>query len=170
MGHHYVPQQYLRAWEIPGNPRMILTYGKKDLSCKPLPIKKVAQAPRFYDADVEAELASRLEGPANIVLEELRNLRPITDEQRIHFAIYTATMIKRVPRRRRLTRQQILPKAIENTMNEFLAELKAWAATTTNQELAEHRLADIERIRKQFHEEPPKKSRTRSTARGPRRK
>lgn len=156
MGHHYVPQEYLRAWEIPSEPGMILTYDKKDLSCKPLPIKRVAQAPRFYEAEVEAELAARLEGPANIVLEELRSLRRITEEQRIHFAIYTASMIKRVPRRRRLTRQQILPKAIESTVNKFLAELQAWAATTTKTELANQRLADIERLRKQFHEEPPK--------------
>jgi hypothetical protein len=83
MGQHYVPQEYLRAWEIAGEPGMILTYDKKDLSCKPLPIKRVAQAPGFYDAEVEAELAARLEGPANVILEELRNLRRITEEQRI---------------------------------------------------------------------------------------
>jgi hypothetical protein len=41
MGHHYVPQEYLRAWEIPSDSGMILTYDKKDLSCKPLPIKTV---------------------------------------------------------------------------------------------------------------------------------
>src|SRR2546429_2288338 len=120
MGHHYVPQEYLRAFEVPSAPGTILAYDKKALSCKQLPIKIVAQAPKFYEAEVEAELASRLEGPANIILEELRNLRPISPVQREHFAIYTTTMIKRVPRRRRITRNEIAPKAIQKTINEFL--------------------------------------------------
>jgi Protein of unknown function (DUF4238) len=155
MGHHFVPQQYLRAWESP-EPGMILTYDKKNLSCKLLPIKAVAQAAGFYKAEVEAELAARLEGPANIILDDLRNLRPITEEQRIHFAIYTATMIKRVPRRRRVVRQQVLPNAIESTMNNFLTELQVWASTTTNRELAERRLKEVEQLRTRFLQEPPK--------------
>ena len=156
MGYHFVPQQYLRAWESPGQPGMILTYDKKNLSCKPLPIKGVAQAPAFYDAEVESKLAAQLEGPANIILEDLRNLRRITEEQRIHFAIYTATMIKRVPRRRRVARQQILPNAIETTMNKLLGELQEWAATTTNRELAERRLKEVEHLRMKFLRDPPK--------------
>jgi hypothetical protein len=156
MGHHYVPQEYLRAWEVPGSPGMILTNDKKELTSKPLPIKRVAQAPGYCEAEVEAELNARLEGPANIILEELRNLRPITEEQRIHFAIYTATMMKRVPRRRRINRDDILPKALTSTIDRMLAEIQAWAATTTNMELVAQRLAEIERIRKQFEEEPPK--------------
>jgi hypothetical protein len=154
MGHHYVPQEYLRAWEIPGQPGMILTYDKKDLSSKPLAIKNVAQSPQFYGAEVERELASKLEGPANIILAELRKLRPITEEQRIHFAIYTAAMIKRVPRRRRLARL-LIPNAIESTLHKLVADVQAWATTTTDQELAARRLAELEGIREGFHKDPP---------------
>jgi len=156
MGHHYVPQEYLRPFEVASAPGTVLTYDKKELSCKQLPIKIVAQAPNFYEADVEAELASRLEGPANIILAELRNLRPISTEQREHFAIYTTTMMKRVPRRRRIARDETAPKAIEKTINELLESIRHWAQTATDQELVKRRFAEVERIRQQFQEELPK--------------
>lgn len=155
MGHHYVPQKYLRAFGTPDDPDLIWAYDKKALSGKILPIKIVAQAPAFYEEDVEAELASRLEGPANIVLDQLINLRPISQEQRTHLAVYIATMMKRVPRRRRLSLQEIVPKALEKTMDELVSELQTWAATTSDQDRVAKRLAEIERLRAAFRDEPP---------------
>ena len=155
MGHHDVPQEYLRAFEVPSAPGTVLTSDKKDLSSKQLPIKVVAQAPNFCEAEVEAELASRLEGPANIILAELRNLRQISPEQREHFAIYTTTMMKRVPRRRRITRDEIAPKVIEKTINEFLEDIRQWAQTATDQALVKRRFEEVERIRQQFEEQLP---------------
>ena len=155
MGSHYVPQQYLRAFEVPDDPGMIWTYAKREGTCKKLPIKNIAQAPGFYPPDVEAELNEKLEGPANIILTELTNLRPISPEQQVHFAIYIAAMIKRVPRRRRISREEILPKALKDTMDAMMAEVEEFAATTSNKEIGERRIAEVERIRKQFSEEPP---------------
>lgn len=155
MGHHYVPQEYLRAFEIPSEPGVIWTYNKQDLSCKRLPIRNVAQARNFYDDDVEKELAERLEGPAHGIFLELRNLRPITPEQRTHFAIYVATMIRRVPRRRRITRQEIAPKAVKVTIDEMFEEISAWAKSATDQRLVQRRFEELERIRQQFEHELP---------------
>ncbi len=149
MGHHYVPQEYLRAFAISADLGMVWTYDKKDHSCKRLPIKKVAQAPNFYDADVEAELAQKLEGPANIILSQLRAGQLITQEQRMHFAIYTATMMKRVPRRRRIAREETLPKALEDTFKNAIDALKPGPSFA-------ERLAELERIREEFRGEPPK--------------
>src|ERR1700674_4074124 len=122
MGSHYVPQHYLRAFEAPDDPGTIWTYDKKQGTCKCLPIKNIAQAPGFYPPDVEAELNSKLEGPANSILAQLTNLRPISQEQQVHFAFYIAGMIKRVPRRRRISREETLPKALKNTMDAIMAE------------------------------------------------
>jgi hypothetical protein len=155
MGSHYVPQQYLRAFEVPDDPGMIWTYDKKLGTGKKLPIKNVAQARGFYPPDVEAELNDKLEGPANIILAELTNLRPITEEQRVHFGFYIAGMIKRVPRRRRISRDEILPKALKKTMDEMLAEVKQFAATTSDKEVGAQKVAEVERIRDQFNEKPP---------------
>jgi hypothetical protein len=155
MGSHYVPQQYLRAFEVPDDPGTIWTYDKKHGTCKRLPIKNIAQAPGFYPPDVEAELNSKLEGPANSILAQLTNLRPISQEQQVHFAFYIAGMIKRVPRRRRISREETLPKALKNTMDAIMAEVQEFAATTSNREMADRRVAEVQRLREKFSDEPP---------------
>jgi hypothetical protein len=153
MGHHYVPQEYLRGFASSGDPGLIWTYDKKTHFCRCLPIRNVAQEPKFYDPDVEAELAQRLEGPANIILAQLRAGDSITPQQRTHFAIYIATMMKRVPRRRRIARENILPKALDETVEKFIADLKTSIAS--DEQLAA-RLAEAERVRDEFRVDPPK--------------
>ena len=74
MGHHFVPQAYLRAFQDCTSPGMIWTYPR----AKPprlASIEKVAQASGFYDPQTEAELNAVIEAPANPVLELLRTDR-----------------------------------------------------------------------------------------------
>jgi hypothetical protein len=156
MGHHYVPQAYLCGFEVPAKPGMIWTYDKKNCSCKCLPIKSVAQSPGFYDADVEAELAEKLEWPANFILKDLGSRKGISEEQRIHFAIYIASMMKRVPRRRRITRERILPSAIASTVEGLKSEVLASKAVASDPQLLLERLAEIERISEALRKETPK--------------
>jgi len=64
MGHHFVPQAYLRAFQSPDEPGMIWTYPR---NAKPrlAGIKSVAQSSGFYDSDVESDLNTYIEAPAN---------------------------------------------------------------------------------------------------------
>ena len=58
MGHHYVPQEYLRGFAAPEQAGTIWMYDKQTDAFKRLPIKAVAQEADFYDQDTEAELNS----------------------------------------------------------------------------------------------------------------
>jgi hypothetical protein len=68
MGHHYVPQQYLRGFEVEEDPGTIWSYDKVLKTFLKIPIKVVAQEADFYDADVERELNESVEGPAHAAL------------------------------------------------------------------------------------------------------
>ena len=43
MGHHYIPQHYLRGFEVSGQPGMIWMYNKTAKTSKCLPIKRKFQ-------------------------------------------------------------------------------------------------------------------------------
>jgi hypothetical protein len=78
-------------------------------------IKSVAQESAFYSAEVEHQLNEFVEKPANLVLDKLRNQESIDDLERIHLAVYIATMLKRVPRRRTQA-FSMLPVVLEKTI------------------------------------------------------
>src|SRR5262249_1445549 len=58
-------------------------------------------------------------------------------------------------RRRRITRDEIVPKAVRKTINQFLEDIRQWAKTATDEALVKRRYAEVERIREQFEEELP---------------
>ena len=64
MGQHYVPQHYLRGFEVSDQPGMIWTYDKIAKTSKSLPIKLVAQKSGYYEEADETALANQIEGPA----------------------------------------------------------------------------------------------------------
>src|SRR4051794_19577314 len=126
MGHHYVPQEYLRAFETPTTSGEVWAYDKTTDSAKPLPIKAVAQARDFYDVDVERQL-SAIEGPAHAVLQRLHSERRLLQEDRPTLAYYIAVMMYRGPRRRRKG-EELIPVALEKTIREVESALDKWAA------------------------------------------
>ncbi len=72
MGHHYIPQAYLRGFTEPGSDRFLWMYDKVTDSFSRASVKKVAQQSGFYSQEVEAELDRLIEGPAHRVLGMLR--------------------------------------------------------------------------------------------------
>src|SRR5687767_3161923 len=100
MGHHYVPQKYLRGFAETRNLDAIWMYDKRLRQFTNPGIKSVAQESGFYNNDVEQQLNELVEKPANTVLDKLRNQDRITETDRIHLGVYIATMLKRVPKRR----------------------------------------------------------------------
>ena len=61
-------------------------------------IKNLANITNFYSQETEQYLANDIEGPANAVLDKIRDRHLINDDDKNAFAEYMAVMWKRVPR------------------------------------------------------------------------
>jgi hypothetical protein len=154
MGNHYVPQKYLKGFAESRNPDIIWMYDKKLHQFANPSIKQIAQESAFYSAEVERQLNEFVERPANLVLDKLRDQVRINDLERIHLAIYIATMLYRVPRRR--TRAfSMLPSVLEKTINEVTAEVQEWARVAEDRDLVKCRLAEIERAKQSLRNKTP---------------
>src|SRR5947209_5950801 len=126
MGHHFVPQAHLRPFQAPDAPGMIWVYPRED-EPRLVPIKNVAQSSGFYDDDVERDLNTYVEGPANPILDKLRRDEFIDTDERLQVALYLATMVKRVPRSRERG-EAMIPGLLEETITEFRTKIMEHAA------------------------------------------
>jgi hypothetical protein len=120
MGNHYVPWHYLRHFEAPEQPGMIWTYDKTGGAQKLLPIIAVAQAKGFYDPEDEAALNTQVEAPALASLAKLRRRELLDGDGRARLALYIATLMLRVPRRRRKT-LELVPSVLKDTTDKLRA-------------------------------------------------
>lgn len=154
MGHHYVPQKYLRGFAEIGNDEAIWMYDKKLRKFTNPGIKSVAQEAGFYSEEVEQQLNELIEKPANRVLDKLRSKKNIDEIERIHLSTYIATMIKRVPKRRAKA-LSMAPDVIEKTIDEVRKQVQEWASTTQNKNLAERRLNEIKEIEESLRNKIP---------------
>src|SRR6185312_5315839 len=115
MGHHTVPQRYLKNFESPDKPGCIWMFDKQLNTGKFVPIKVAVQSRAFYSQEIETALAIQVEKPANIVIAKI--LRgEIQDESigledRTALSYYMATMIRRVPKSRKRDQKHV-PGAI----------------------------------------------------------
>ncbi len=155
MGHHYVPQRYLRNFQDPHREGFLWLHDKRGLVARPAAIKSVAQAKGFYSQETEEQLARVVEKPGNRVIAKLLTGGDIDQVERLQLAYYIGVMLKRVPRQRRKTSEmvpEVLDNVIENTRRELLAlagEMQADPA------LVSRRLLEIEAVHAKYQNEPP---------------
>ena len=155
MGHHYLPQQYLRGFEAADEPGAIWSYDKVTRRFARITIKVVAQEAEFYDADVEKELNESVEGPAHASMAKVRRQEPFSLEDRLRLAVYAATMIMRVPHRRRKA-FELIPSALATTMDEMRGRIAEWSRSpNADQSLVARRLGDVDRLQEEFLRRPP---------------
>ena len=155
MGNHYVPQQYLKGFESPTDPGEIWTYDKKLQQFRLIPIPRVAQEANYYDAKTEKELNELVEGPAHAVLAKLRSRSPISPDDRVRLSLYVATMMMRVPRRRRKAKE-LLPSVLNDTIEKVRSEIEQLARTSDiNPKIVTRRLAEVELYREKLARDPP---------------
>ena len=146
MGSHYVPRHYLRQFGTPDQPGMIWAYDTAGGPAKLLPIAAVAQAKGFYDPDDEAALNDQVEAPALASLTKLRRRELLDSDERARLAVYIATLMLRVPRRRRKA-LELVPGILKDTTDRFRARLMEWAADpSTDQALVAQRLAEVDAV------------------------
>jgi hypothetical protein len=112
MGHHYVPQRYLRNFQEPNSPGMIWLHDSQSSTPRPVPIKNVFQARNYYADDTEMHLARVIETPGSAAMEKLALNQGIDREERLNVARYFDVMLKRVPAHRRWVRGLIAPSFV----------------------------------------------------------
>lgn len=158
MGHHYVPQEYLKGFTDPSAPIVLWQFDKKnkEFTKGPVAIKKIAQQRSYYDDDTESLLNAQVEIPGNRVLRQLRDDNyELTDSDRVALSIYIATMMKRVPHSRRRG-ERIAPTVLTNVTNELREQIRsAQADGLIDNVMAASHLTETDRVESQFALEPP---------------
>ena len=155
MGHHYVPQEYLRGFAASEQPGTIWMYDKQTQAFKRIPIRAVVQEADFYDQHTEAELNSAIEGPAQTVLSKLRRRESISSEERLRLAVSVATLLMRVPVRRRWS-LAFLPGALGTTVSKVRKLVDQWSqAPEADQNLVARRRREIDQAEIKFRINPP---------------
>src|SRR5688500_11280238 len=119
MGHHFVPQAYLRGFEDPEKPGYVWVHSRRADKPTAAPIDRVAQARRFYDPAIEVMLANAVEAPANPLIAQLRAGTPLDSNDRATMALYIGTMLKRVPRNRAKALERAQP-----VLNEVIERIR----------------------------------------------
>lgn len=155
MGHHYIPQAYLRGFTEPGSDRFIWMYDKVTGRFSRPTVRKLAQQKNFYSQEVESELNRIIETPAHRVLNMLRQGETIGDQDRAQLAIYIGTMMWRVPhiRAERLKRWPQAIKDVHAQTREQLEEMRH--NLDVDQAAVARRLQEIETADKRCEEEVP---------------
>jgi len=152
MGDHYLPQHYLKGFAV--NDRLWI-YDLELGRSRPGQPKSEANVNGLWPNELERHLAEKIEGPAQNVVDRIRQRRPIAHSERRVLAIYLLTMWKRVPAgKERVARN--LPIVAKGTRARLHARFELAAALTpelrTETEAAK-RLAD--EILNRYIADPP---------------
>lgn len=152
MGNHYLPQHYLLGFSD----------GKKlwghDLTAGrsfPTQVKSVANETEMYTSEVETHLANVVEGPAQEVIDRIRNRIPLSNKDREIFAKYVVAMWKRVPAGRNRVAGHI-PQLAETIRVRVINKIESLArAEPELADMAEKRKEEVNAIISSYKENLP---------------
>jgi Protein of unknown function (DUF4238) len=155
MGHHFVPQRYLRNFEDPRKAGFIWLHDKRAGSFRLASIEKVVQSKRFYSPEIETVLAKDVEIPGNTVIDKLIRNAAITHVERLQLAYYIGVMLKRIPASRRRAREMI-PGVLADVVSNVRQQLNSIAnSLRADPELLARRLREVDATEKKFALQPP---------------
>lgn len=155
MGHHYVPQRYLKNFEAVGHPGCIWMHDKKDAIARCIPIKNTAQAPGYYSNDDESRLANEVEGPANDLISRLIKGDRINLLERVSVTDYVGTMMRRVPQRRRKA-MEMAHQVMDDVFGAIRSDFEAFATGTEfDPELIMTKVDELNKIDEEYKVSPP---------------
>ena len=154
MGHHYIPQYYLRGF-CPDFGQTIWVYDKKKARKFSTQIKNIANICGLYTQGLEKYLSDDIENPANRVLEKIHDRAQLTTTDKLAFSKYISVMWKRVPsgmsRLKKLT-----PGIAEDLRENFHREFNEIVADNpSNSALIQRRKVEIDEILDRYSKEPP---------------
>ena len=121
MGHHFVPQHYLRGFAVDN---AIWAYDRKLKKKFPTQVKSVANENDLYTDELENRLERTVEAPANLVLDKIREREPISEEQKRQLAHYLVVLWKRGPKGRERVFARI-PETVAEIRAKLMAEVDA---------------------------------------------
>lgn len=152
MGHHFLPQEYLRQFAVDGDPERIWMLDKSERAFKLLPIKSVAQAPGFYFDEDECALNEQVEVPSHQPLRKLRDGQDVTKDERGIVAKYLQALLIRVPKSR-AHRRDVLTRELPTMVAKVEEEL--WGSGRVSEQYREQVTAVIDRWRPDDPEDLP---------------
>ncbi len=155
MGKHYVPQYYLKGFTEPHAPAFIWVYDKVTARIFRTNVKNVAHETDYYPDDVEQYLANSIEGPAQSVIDKIRQHEPLTPHDKARLAAYMVVMLKRVPRsrQRRRERSPVVIASVFGSVEEQLADLLAEEPAN---EVLLRRREEVIQLRAKYEAEVPR--------------
>ena len=156
MHNHYVPQYYLKGFCNSSLPSMIARYDKGKRRA-PLftNVKNVAQEKGFYSDEVEESLATKIEQPANAVLDKIRTRNVISSRERRSLCNYMAAMLMRVPRSKERV-SEAMPKAMARICSDLDQQIsRLIQARPVKAEIYERRREEAQQLREKLESEVP---------------
>jgi len=155
MGHHYVPQKYLRGFSDSKVSGMIWQHDKQTEKAIKVPIKVIAQQRDYYSQEMERDLNDLVEIPGNAAIENLCNGISLSPADRSNLSIYIATMMKRVPRHRIRAREG-MPEVLDDVLSAIRVELQTSVGdANVDASLIKARLAELDEIEAKYRAEIP---------------
>jgi len=155
MGHHYIPQYYLKGFASPDGD-MIWVYEKGGSLKFPANIKKIAQKTNYYSTEVERYLANEIEGPANSVIKKIRDHKQLTQSEKEKLAIYMVVMLKRVPQSK-IRMKKTAPIVAQSLQQKWDKEISKLILENPSQtDLFEKRRAEIKANLNKYSKNLPK--------------
>jgi hypothetical protein len=155
VGHHFVPQRYLRNFEDANRPGFIWLHDKRTSLTRLAEIAEVAQSRRFYSSETERLLARDVEPAGNAVIRKLTNEMAIDSAERFQLAYYIAVMMKRIPASRRRATEMV-PAVLSDLVADIREQLTSLANDVrADPELIAKRLQEINAAEKKFRVQPP---------------
>ncbi|MBA4143970.1 MAG: DUF4238 domain-containing protein [Nitrosospira sp.] len=128
MGHHYVPQFYLKGFEFENG---IWTYEKNGKPPFCTQIKSIANETNLYSGNLEGWLNNEIEIPAQTGIRNIRkHIIPTVDEKRA-LANYICIMWKRVPRHREYI-NEIFPEVAAEIRSEIYSSIDELALKSSH--------------------------------------
>lgn len=151
MGHHYVPQYYLRGFAVGDS---IWAYDKTLKRSFPSQVKSIANENSMYSEELESYLATHVEDPAKEAISKLRTEGRISTKERHALAQYIVVMWKRVPRARSRAFER-LPEVTRELEEELGAQIDQLVAEDPSlADKAEARRSEISAILERQRKNP----------------
>jgi hypothetical protein len=156
VGQHFVPQRYLRNFEIPERPGFVWMHDNATGEARQVAIGQAAQSKNFYGDDATQKmLNNEIERPANPVIAKLLRAEAITPEERWSLAYYVGSMMMRVPATRKKMFSEY-PDKLAEYFNDIRAQASALnAAQPVPPERFAQFMRQLDDIERRFVVEPP---------------
>lgn len=152
MGHHYVPQFYLRGFTEGDRLWVHDRQARRSFLSQP---KAVANENSLYTDELEQHLANEVEGPAKSAIEAIRKLATPTRSEREALARYVVSLWKRVPEGRARVVANV-PQVAESIRREYTQQLReAAVSAAVPGERANARQNEMNAALDKFVREPP---------------